>query len=96
MVYRDKYFHNNIAVSILAYHDNHENDNTIDTITTKSLPAMQCSGCNLKMYVYSTTCTQCITIVSIMIRLVLYQPLYHSSCAVNRVPHSAHALTVAL
>ena len=53
-------------MSILAYRDNRASDNTVDTVlSTKSLSAMQGSGCNLKMY--STTCTQCITIVRIMI-----------------------------
>ena len=65
MKYRHKYFHDNITVSILAYRDNHANDNTVDATCTKSLSAMQCSGCNLKMY--STTRSQCITIVRIMI-----------------------------
>ena len=31
MIYRDKYFQGNITVSILAYHDNRVNDNTIHT-----------------------------------------------------------------
>ena len=65
MIYRDKYFHDNITVNILSCCDNRANDNTVDTITTKSLSAMQCSGFNIKMY--STTYTQCITIVRIMI-----------------------------
>ena len=65
MIYRDKYFQDNITVSILAYRDNRANDNTVDTVGTKSLSALQCSGCNLK--VYSTTCTQCFAFVGIMI-----------------------------
>ena len=65
MIYRDKYFPDNITVSILAYRDNRANDDTVDSMSTQSLSAMQCSGCNLRMY--STTCTQCITIVRIMI-----------------------------
>ena len=65
-MYHDKYFHNNITVSILAYCDNRTDDNTVDyratyvyvvsiiydntvdTTNTKSLSAMQCSGCNFK------------------------------------------------
>ena len=65
MIYRDKYFHDNTTMSILAYRDICADDNAVDTISTNSLPAMQRSGCNLKMY--STTCTQCITVVRIMI-----------------------------
>ena len=47
MIYRDKYFHDNIIVSIFAYRDNRANDNIVDTISTKSLSAKQCSRCNL-------------------------------------------------
>ena len=65
MIYRDKYFQDNITVSILAYRDNRANDNTVDTVGTKSLSALQCSGCNLKAY--STTYTQCFAFVGIMI-----------------------------
>ena len=72
MIYHDKYFHDNITVSIFAYRDNRANDNTVDTISTNSLPVMQCSECNLKMY--STTCTQCITIVKIMINFIEKEP----------------------
>ena len=50
MIYHDKYFHDNITLSILAYRDNHANDNTVDTISTKSLSAMQSSGYSLKIY----------------------------------------------
>ena len=39
----------NIIVSILAYCNNRENDMIIDTANTKSLSAMQFSGCKLKM-----------------------------------------------
>ena len=67
MIYRNKYLHDNITVNILSYRDNCANDNTVDTISTRSLPAVQCSGCNIKMY--STTWTQCITIVRIIIFL---------------------------
>ena len=48
MKYHDKYFHDDIIVSILAYCDNRANDNTIDIMSTKLLSAMQCYGCNLK------------------------------------------------
>ena len=67
-MYRDKYFHDNITMSILAYRNDRANDNTVYIISTKSQPAMQCSGCNLKMY--STTCTQCITVVRIKINFI--------------------------
>ena len=33
-MYRDKYFHNNITVSILAHCDIRANDNAVDTIST--------------------------------------------------------------
>ena len=50
MIYRDKYF---IIVSIIlfAYHEYRANDNIIDTTSTKSLSAMQCSGYNLECIV---------------------------------------------
>ena len=54
MIYRGKYFHDNITVSILAYRGNRADDNTVDTTNIKSLSAMQCSGCNIGMY--GTTC----------------------------------------
>ena len=33
--------HDNITVRILAYHDNHANDNAVDITYTKSLSAIQ-------------------------------------------------------
>ena len=56
MIYRDKHFHNDITVRILGYRDSRANDNTVDTVSTQSLSAMQ---------IYSNTCTQCISIVRI-------------------------------
>ena len=52
----------------MAYRNNCANDNTVYIISTKSLPAMQRSVCNLKMY--STTCTQCTTVVRIKINFI--------------------------
>ena len=48
--YCDKYIHDNIIASILAYCDNCANNTptTIDTVSTKPQSVMQCSRCNFK------------------------------------------------
>ena len=51
MIYRDKYFHDNIIMSIFAYRDNRADDNIVDTINIKSLSPTQCSGCDLECVV---------------------------------------------
>ena len=61
MIYRDKHFHNDITVRILGYHDSRANDNTVDTVSTQSLSAMQ---------IYSNTCTQCTCISIVRIDLL--------------------------
>ena len=70
--YRDKYIHDNIIMSILAYRDNRANNNTattVDTTSTKSLSAIQCSICNLKTSSLqcSTTCILGISQVHTMV-----------------------------
>ena len=70
--YHDKYIHDNITASILAYRNNHANDSTattIDTASTKPLSAMQCSRCNLKTSSLkcSTTCILCMSRVQIVV-----------------------------
>ena len=54
--YRNKYIHDNITTSLLAYRDNRANDNTatsVDTACTKPLSAMQRSRYNFKLQAYS-------------------------------------------
>ena len=51
MIYRDKYFHDNIIMSIFAYRHNRADDNIVDTINIKSLSPTQCSGCDLECVV---------------------------------------------
>ena len=51
MIYRDKYFHDNIIMSIFAYRDNRADDNIVDTINIKSLSPTHCSGWDLECVV---------------------------------------------
>ena len=58
--YRDKYIHDNIIASKLAYHDNHANDNTTITVNTTST-LLPLSTVNSSRYKLETSCLQCST-----------------------------------